>query len=402
MATVISMSLLSVAEYQGSVNPRRSGPVRVVIEATHAFKGYRGWGRYNLELLRSLRASDAPFEYDIFYHRDGRPDAWFRSLLACDRMRLHPMDATFPQFDVWEEDRRTSWIERWFPEAHVYHSVTEFPFWTQNLGRVITIHELTPLVMPELHGGVFVDTFRKAITENVNSADAIVAVSENTAAELRQAFPFVRNVQTIWNGVAPFFFEDPSVSRRNRQVLYVGPVRDRIKNFSLLARSLHGVSQAELVVVSGEPDAQAYLLWEFPWLSGLARLEVCGQISDEALRDLYRQSGCLVFPSLHEGFGLPVIEALACGCPVLCGNHSSLREIVHDEVIRFDLQSPQSLRSALERIWEGSAALHRDPKPSVLRFSWDECARQHEALYSRVASRRLESCSKSHPVSVSL
>ena len=116
---------------------------------------------------------------------------------------------------------------------------------------------------------------------------------------------------------------------------------------------------------------------------GRARLpeavESRGHVSADELLDLYRSAACLVFPSLYEGFGLPPLEAMACGCPVAASNATSLPEVCGDAAEYFDPLSTEDMAAAIVRALDGR--LVETGLARAAGFTWDACARAHEAVY---------------------
>jgi glycosyltransferase involved in cell wall biosynthesis len=114
-------------------------------------------------------------------------------------------------------------------------------------------------------------------------------------------------------------------------------------------------------------------------------VEVSGRVTTEQLVELYRGAAALVYPSLYEGFGMPVIEAMACGCPVACSNVASLPEVAGAAARLFDPESVDDIVGAVEKVL-------RDPQPWIARgleqakkFTWDACAHSHDAVYRELA-----------------
>ena len=108
-----------------------------------------------------------------------------------------------------------------------------------------------------------------------------------------------------------------------------------------------------------------------------------GRVSQDELVELYRRASALVFPSLYEGFGQPVLEALACACPVACSDLPPLREVAGDAAAYFDPLEPESIAAAtLEAIARGGSS---GPERASA-FTWDECARKHDAVYRELAT----------------
>jgi glycosyltransferase involved in cell wall biosynthesis len=116
-------------------------------------------------------------------------------------------------------------------------------------------------------------------------------------------------------------------------------------------------------------------------------VEALGRISRDELVRLYQGAAALVFPSLYEGFGMPVLEAMACGCPVACSNVTSLPEVAGDAARTFDPRNIDDIAAAIESVLA-------DPQPWIERglerarsFTWDACARAHDAVYRELSSR---------------
>jgi glycosyltransferase involved in cell wall biosynthesis len=114
-------------------------------------------------------------------------------------------------------------------------------------------------------------------------------------------------------------------------------------------------------------------------------VEVRGLVSEDELVDLYRRAAALVFPSLYEGFGIPVLEAMGCGCPVACANAGSLPEVAGDAAVLFDPYDPDAIAAALRELLAAPAAWSARGLEHVRRFSWEATARAHEAVYRELA-----------------
>ncbi len=108
-----------------------------------------------------------------------------------------------------------------------------------------------------------------------------------------------------------------------------------------------------------------------------------GRVSDDELADLYRSAAALVFPSLYEGFGLPPIEAMACGCPVAVARSTSLPEVCGDAAEYFDPRSPEDMAAAVLRALEGRLVDRGLARAAA--FTWEACARRHDQVYRHLA-----------------
>jgi alpha-1,3-rhamnosyl/mannosyltransferase len=106
---------------------------------------------------------------------------------------------------------------------------------------------------------------------------------------------------------------------------------------------------------------------------------------DELVR-LYQGASALAFPSLYEGFGMPVLEAMACGCPVACSNVTSLPEVAGDAARLFDPRNVDDMTAALEGVLEHPETWIARGLERARAFTWDACARAHDAVYRELCS----------------
>jgi glycosyltransferase involved in cell wall biosynthesis len=244
---------------------------------------------------------------------------------------------------------------------------------------VTTIVDLQHEEHPEFFGRAEL-AYRKAVYGwTMRRSQIVITISEHARQTLleRGRLPPER-VRTIHLGVDRDLFTPSDKPAQGRFLLY--PARPwRHKNharlFEAFAR-LRGQRPGLRLVLTGEGD-----FGELP-----DGVEARGRVSRDELVQLYRDAAVLVFPSLYEGFGLPVLEAMACGCPVACSNTTSLPEVAGDAARRFDPHEPDAIAEAVEEVL-------RDPDPwrargfdRAKRFTWDACARAHDDVYRELSS----------------
>ena len=274
-------------------------------------------------------------------------------------------------------------------------------------GRVVTIHDMIPFVFPETHAPLTNLLFRYYIPRTLRFVDQILTVSEAAKQDIVRFFGVASTrISVIPNGVSEQFNPTPSEAGtqvRNRigipedYVLSVGALQDR-KNLgvvfeayaALRARGIHH----RLVVVGKKAWKYEKSFRRLSELGLGGDVIFTGYVQDEDLPDVYRGAAAFVFPSLYEGFGLPPLEAMACGVPVITSNSSSLPEVVGDAGITLDPHDARGFSEALESVL-GNDDMRRGMRARGIQraaqYTWERAARSHVMVYERVAERYLAS-----------
>lgn len=283
----------------------------------------------------------------------------------------------------------------------VDHSYGHLVHFLNPARTVVTVHDLAPLGAPEPGGrwGVSARLWRWSLQGTLRAA-RLIADSAFTREELLRwtGYPAGRIV-VIPCGVAPAFrpLENESALRAVRErydlpegrlLLHVGHEAPR-KNLAGLLQALAHVVQAardvHLVQVGAQPGKDEEALVAQLGLQG----RVCwlGTVPGRDLPALYNLATCFAFPSLYEGFGLPVLEAMACGTPVVCSHLASLPEVAGDAAYLADPREPTALAQALLEVLE-DAALRRRLREAGLRraatFTWARTAAATANVYREV------------------
>ena len=254
---------------------------------------------------------------------------------------------------------------------------------------VTTIHDMIPEKFGESHSAY--DKITSAKATAVSRADHIICVSENTRKDLVELLNInPQKVSVIHHGHSfkvNGAYQDEKQIVVKPYILYVGQRTSYYKNFKRLLRSYATsaqlTSQVKLVCFGGG----RFNAEEISEMMHLNILENVVQLSgdDNLLANLYSHASAFVYPSLYEGFGIPLLEAMSYRCPVICSNCSSFPEVTGDAAEYFDPLSIESIAYALERILmsaERSDALISLGEKRVQQFSWEKCADQSRLVYS--------------------
>ena len=226
---------------------------------------------------------------------------------------------------------------------------------------VVTVHDLAVLRHPEWFNRWTRRYSRGAVPRVVDAAERVIAVSERTAEELWAllAVPDAK-IRVVPNAVEDVFTPEGPRAEGD-YVLAVGTLEPR-KNLGRIAAAVDGELRVAGVRGWGNVEPPANVTW-------------LGEVNDEELAKLYRGADCLVYASLYEGFGIPVAEALACGCPVVTSLGSPMAEIAGDDAVYVDPYDVESIRDGIARAFP--------PTPRRVA-SWAEVARDTRSVYEEV------------------
>jgi glycosyltransferase involved in cell wall biosynthesis len=247
---------------------------------------------------------------------------------------------------------------------------------------VVTVHDLSFEHRAEWMATRDRAIFRTLVPRAARRADAVLTVSEWTRKELLEYYgvPAERVIVTP-NGVDPAFV--PEGPRRDGApyLLFVGAIQPR--KDPLTAVSALGLLDPDLRLLLAGPEKQGGReLREAVRRLGLSgRVELLGHVDTSALASLYRGAACLVFPSRFEGFGLPVIESMACGTPVVAARTSAIPEVAGDAAVLVEPGDPEALAAGVERALAEQEQLIARGLERARSFSWERAARRTLAVY---------------------
>jgi alpha-1,3-rhamnosyl/mannosyltransferase len=252
--------------------------------------------------------------------------------------------------------------------------------------RVITVHDLTYKRYPELLQQETLHNLERHMQREIARADAIICVSEATRQDLLRYYDVdPARAVTIRSGLAVPATRDPRPA--TRYILFVSTIEPR-KNLGVLLDAFErlrarGVYDGELVVV-GRVGWKSEAIVPRLRRPGVRHLDY---LDPEALADVYAGAEIFVFPSIYEGFGFPLLEAMAHGIPSIAARSSSLPEIGGDAALYFDPRDARELEAQIERVLRDDtlrAELGRRGPERAARFRWDEAAEKTVDVFFRV------------------
>lgn len=354
--------------------------MRIAIDARAYFQR-TGIARYTRGLVHALVAANPRDEFLLLISDHHEPSD---VPLSLPRLTIQVSAAAWLSGRQ-ERTRIGREVRAW--GADRFHSIFP-PMVVEGVPSVVTVFDLTPLSHPALHQPAVVRAFRSAMPRALAGAAGVVAISQATAAAIARRYPEAASRVRVAGVGLPAHLVPPPRATRRRGVLYVGTIEPR-KNVPVLieaARQLRARGCRTPVTIVGKQGWGGFDVASA--IAGLPGVRYYGYVDDRRLRTLYRRAAVFVYPSEVEGFGLPVLEAMAQGALPLVSRDPALREVVRDGSLVIDPGDPGAVADAIER-WSRpspgrvvrTARLMRQAR----RHTWQRAARAVSRLYREVA-----------------
>jgi len=377
--------------------------MHIGIDISRTLGNPTGVGWYTAHLVDAFRSIDVENEYSLypfFWHC--HPNDYRNALRFSGRnFTVRDTDRNFPELAKrWSENTLSA--EQLLGPIDILHCPAYTAPDVSHCRLIVTIHDMSFLTHPHFHTD---ENRRFCMIQTLRAsrfADAIICVSEATARDVQRYLHINEDRLFVIPEAAGEEFrriDDQAVIMKTlidygiqeNFILYVGTVEPR-KNLSTLieayARLRKSTSYNEWLVIAGGSGWKNEDIYKRVEELGLTSyVKFLGYVSSDALVALYNSCRVFVYPSLYEGFGLPVLEAMACGAPVITSSVSSLPEVAGDAAIAVDPQHIDSLTDSIYSILSDDTMrmeLRRKGLYRASRFSWEETARKTLALYARV------------------
>lgn len=373
--------------------------VRIVLDYRPALRARTGVGEFVHELGRALTAR-SPASPPTLLSTSWKDRVTLDARADLPSARI--VDRRIPvQALAWSWNR-LGWppVEWLTGPCDVVHAQTPLLIPATRAARVVTIHDLHFLAHPEQAEREIRRDFPALVHDHARRADHIVVSSAHAAGEVQRLLGVDAARVTICAAGAPAWGEEVARARQQpaggRAITFLGTVEPRKNIGGLLdayARLRQRCADAPpLVIAGGIRDASRATVDRaaHPPLAG--HVTVRGYVSDSERRALFRDAAMLVLPSFEEGFGLPVLEAMACGVPILISNRGSLPEVAGDAARPIDPDDVDAIASEMARLLDPAAAADAAQRGlrRAARFTWTACADAAMQAYTTAIARRRE------------
>lgn len=386
--------------------------MNIGIDARWIFRQTSGIGAYTAALVRALVAIEGDDRFTLFFNDQVCRDRLMQDpVMISAGTRVKDVMLPYGLFSPWNQVRLPAELRR--QSLDIFHSpnymipLPAFP--RRRQGRikvVVTIHDVIPLLFPHAAPksvkSRFFWIYRRLMREIGQRAHVVISDSEASRQDvIRQlSIPPARQPAVVAipcgvdtnlfrpaNGSAPGGPPDADAMRR-RIMLYVGRA-DPYKNLAGLLRALASARAAcpfpLTLRIAGPPDPRYPEAHHLTHALGLDdAVEWTGYLTEAQLVEAYQGADLLVLPSYYEGFGLPVIEAMASGTPVVCSNRGSLPEVAGDAAVVVDPDDGDALAEGIKKVLTDTALqqrLRRDGLQRAATFTWDRTARETLRVY---------------------
>jgi glycosyltransferase involved in cell wall biosynthesis len=380
---------------------QRARKVRVGIDYTAAVRQRAGIGRYTRNLIRALAKTDVEREY-VLLVAGGRGDDGLGPWPANFRVRSVPLSDRWLNI-LWQRLRLPLPVQTITGSLDLFHSPDFVLPPVGHTPAILTVHDLSFMRVPECFVPGFRSYLEQAVSRATRQAARILVDSQSTRRDLIELFNVApERVTVLYPGVEARFkpigeAEALSEVRARyclpaRFVLGLGTLQPR-KNFSglieafaqLLAHSHSDANNLQLVIAGGEGWLAEDIRTTIDRLGLDGKVRLVGFVKDADLPALYNLASVFAFPTLYEGFGLPVLEAMACGTPTVAADNSSLPEAVGDAGLLVPTKDPVALAEALGTLLAEPALRDRLAAAGLkqaAKFTWNRGAQQLLEVYS--------------------
>jgi len=383
--------------------------VKIVLDARWIFEEISGVPSYTTELITHLGKLESEHRYVLLFND---PDLLERTDQRTGFSRTGRMEGYLFRHGIFSPGSQFA-LPRLLRTlgADLFHSpnymIPMLPMTAgipSNIMTVVTIHDVIPLKFPEFtprsRKGRILPVYRGMMRRIGRLADAILTVSNASKVDLVEHLKVpddeIDKVKVVYNGVSGRYVPgSPRPDGALKTILCVGrqdPYKNQLTLIEAFAK-LRQTGMTDIILRIVGPDDPRY-----PEAKDRARdlklddaIQWDGHLKPKALLEAYQSANVFIMPSRYEGFGLPVLEAMASGTPVVCSDAGSLPEVAGDAAIYVNPEDPDGMASALRRVLTEADEAERLREAGLRQsrsFSWDRTAMETSAVYTSLNSRK--------------
>ncbi len=369
--------------------------MKIGIDISQIVYSHTGVSSYTKNLIDELLKIDTTNHYVLFGSSLRRRKELLSSVSELPigshvKNKIFPLPPAFLRI-LWNQLHVLN-IEHFVGSVDIFHTSD----WIEppaSCFKVTTIHDLVAYKYPEYLDPEIVNTQRRRLHWIMHDQSYIIADSESTKNDILEILHIpVNRIYVVHLGVSSSFFQLPANSQgildkyfvKGKYILTVG-TREPRKN---LARVIEAYKQIK------ESDIELLVVGKYGWgrdIELVPGVRILDSVNDEDLATIYRNARCFVYPSLYEGFGLPVLEAFASGCPVVTSNRGSLAEIAGPAIL-VDPQKSNEIAESIDFILSLSSVKRQElesvGKQHAAKFTWEKTARETLKVYTEIYENR--------------
>ncbi|MCR5197181.1 MAG: glycosyltransferase family 4 protein [Prevotella sp.] len=378
-------------------------PTIIGYDAKRIVRNGTGLGSYGRTLVNDLSALS---EFDLRLYAPDKGMPQLRSqIVGRDNVSFcYPANAhTSAGKALWRTKGIVKQLVR--DEVDIYHGLSgELPKGISESGirSIVTIHDLIFMRHPEYYNKMDVKIYTRKFQQTLREADRIVAISECTRRDISELGEIdASRIDVIYQSCAPRFNEEPQARKMwqvrdkyelpDRYVLNVGSIEER-KNVILAVKALHHLPDDVSLVIVGRQTPYSDEVHEYVLEHRMhGRVQMLHNVPDDDLPALYRMADCFVYPSRYEGFGIPIIEAISQGLPVVACTGSCLEEAGGPDSLYVGPDDPEAMAHAISRVLFGAPERQQRIELSrqyIRRFENSDAARHFADLYQEVLAQQ--------------
>ncbi len=358
----------------------------MIINATNIGSQISGIGRYSLSLsLYLLENWDYPFQ--LYINKNALD--YFKDINH--KIKLVSKSVS-PDFSFKGHLLRLMWINKLSlqNQKRIIFNTSPLEASFHHKKQILMIHDLIPLFFPKFHKKQY-HYFKSILPVILKDCVKILTVSNHTKSQIIDSYKISeKKISVIYNGVNDFFFNESgalgSTPIHQNYILYVGRLSP-LKNIQGLIKALELLTKKcnLRLKLTGQPQELSFEIRE----EIRKQIDFEGNVSDKELIELYKNARLLILPSFYEGFGLPPVEAMACGCPVVVSKLTSLPEVCGEAAYYINPYNVESIAEGICKVATDEALRKNLIQKGLQRarlFSWEKSAKEHIKIFEEVLS----------------